>query len=96
MEGRQSGRSARLILAQSVALKTEKVDLRPLQQPGIDGPMRLMTGHAAFGLHRFMLKGERASFVGVTLETHLILSRGAAQLPGQESTVLIVAVATRP
>src|SRR5215467_3794647 len=52
-----------------------------------------MTGHAAFGLDRCMLKGKWPGFVSVAIEAELVLRSSRTQLVRQEATVRIVAAA---
>ena len=55
--------------------------------------MRSVARYAAFYLHRFVLVDERSGFVRVALVAHQVLRYRRSQLPRQESTVRIVAVA---
>ena len=52
-----------------------------------------VAGYAPLGLHRAVLKCERACFVRVTVEADHVLRGGGAQLPGHESAVRVVAIA---
>src|SRR5271157_1975657 len=91
VEGRYGGR--RGIDRQCVAFQAKKVDLAALQQPGICRTMRRVAGHASLGLHRRMFERKRPGLVRVTVVANHVLCRGRAQLPVQESSVRIVAIA---
>src|ERR1051326_1042677 len=55
--------------------------------------MRGMASNATFCLCRSVLERERACLVRMARETHLVLSCSRSELPRQETSVLIVAVA---
>src|SRR5215510_5432600 len=52
-----------------------------------------MAGDAAFGFYRRMFKDERSCLVSMAGEAHRVLCSSRAQLPGEEPTMWIVAVA---
>src|SRR5437660_12168398 len=80
------------ILRQGMAFEAEQVDLGTLQQARIGRAVGRVAGLAAFGLDRFVLKGERSSLFRVTLEADLILRGRGPQLLAQETAMLVVAV----
>ena len=55
--------------------------------------MRRVAGDAAFGFYRRVLEGKRPGFVGVAVETELILRGRGAQLMRKEPAVRVVAIA---
>ena len=79
---------------EGVTFQTQKVDIAPFQQSRVVGAMGSVTGNTTFGLDRGMLESEWSGFVSMAVETDDVLCSSGAQLRGQESTVLIVAVGT--
>src|ERR1051326_526419 len=76
-----------------MAFKAEQVNVAPAQQPRIGRAVRRVASYAALCFFRRMLKGEGASFVGVTVETKLVLGSRGAQLVCQKPAMRIVAIA---
>jgi len=88
-DGRLRGHVAH---GQRVALQAEQVDLAHSQQARVGRAVwRVATG-AAFRLYRQVLVNKRSFFLGMALEAHLVLGHARAQLLGQESSVLVVAI----
>jgi len=87
-----AGRSS--VGVRRVTTETEEVDVIDLQQPWVRRAVRRVARHAAFvGLHRGVLKDERAHGVGVALGADGELSGGGANLVSSLGSVRIVAVA---
>ena len=76
-----------------MTLEAQEVHVAPAQQAGIRGPVRRVAGNATFRLHRSVLKSEWTGLIGMAIEADLVLRRSGAQLLGNETTVLVVAIA---
>src|SRR5579859_1828948 len=74
-----------------MAFKAQQVHVTALQQPRIRGTMGSVAGYAALSLHRSVLPGEGACFVGVAGEADHVLRGGGTQLVRQKSAVGVVA-----
>src|SRR5579864_1861564 len=64
---RRYGRRGR-IHSKGVAFQAEQIDVAAPQQARVRRPVRLVAGHASFGLHRRVLESERSSLVSVAVE----------------------------
>src|SRR5579864_8567819 len=66
-----------------MTFQADELHLRTYEYPGIHGPVRLVTGAAAFQLHRSVLENERASQVAMTLHAARFIGAHGAQVSRQ-------------
>lgn len=89
---RRSTRGSRTARHVRVALETKQVHVADPQHVDICSPMGGVARRAALDFHRFMFVYEWPLFVGMTLETDLILGRSGSQLLWPYRSVRVMAV----
>ena len=78
-----------------MTFQADELHLRTYEHPGIHGPVRLVTGAAAFQLHRSVLENERASQVAMTLHAARFIGIHKTHVAREVATVRVVAIHAR-
>src|SRR5271166_1620325 len=76
----------------TMALVTQRVDTRHVQQAGILRTVRSVAGHAPLGLNRRVLVHERPTRLGVTFRADRILIGRRLEVVVAEGAVRVVAI----